>query len=216
MRALARHKRFFGALAAGLAAWLLASGPGFGKLGLGVAALAGGDFFYLVFLLSCAPLLAMTPKALRHRARQMDEGIWVVMLVTLATMGFFVTAVLETLNQKGHAFDMTALALAGIGVPLGWCVLHTVMALHYADLHYFDDPQTQGADGDLAFPGGGEPGVWDFLYFSFTVGMTAQVSDVAVTTTVMRRAVLAHGIVSFFFNTVFIALAVNAAVTMAS
>ena len=114
------------------------------------------------------------------------------------------------------ATHLAILVLAAIGVPLGWCVLHTIMAFHYAALHYFDDPQTKGREKDLKFPGGGNPGVWDFLYFSFVVGMTAQVSDVGVTTTAMRRAVMLHGMVSFFFNTVFIALAVNAAVAMAS
>ena len=94
--------------------------------------------------------------------------------------------------------------------------LHTVMAFHYASLHYFDDPEVEGDERDLAFPGGGDPGVWDFLYFSFVVGMTAQVSDVGVTTTAMRRAVMLHGMLSFFFNTVLIAMAVNAAVAMAS
>jgi Protein of unknown function (DUF1345) len=56
-----------------------------------------------------------------------------------------------------------------------------------------------------------EPAIWDFLYYSFVVGMTAQVSDVQVSTTRMRRLTLAHGIASFFFNTVLLALAVNVA-----
>ncbi|MEO8896257.1 MAG: DUF1345 domain-containing protein, partial [Rhizomicrobium sp.] len=110
-----------------------------------------------------------------------------------------------------HHTDILPLVLAAIGAPLGWCVLHTVMAFHYADIYYFDD-----SERDLEFPGRGDPGPWDFLYFSFVIGMTAQVSDVQVKTTVMRRSVLWHGIVSFFFNTVFIAMAVNAGVTLAS
>src|SRR3569833_24481 len=52
------------------------------------------------------------------------------------------------------------------------------------------------------------------LFFSFAVGRTAQVSDVVVKTTTMRRTVLWHGVGSFFFNTVFIAMAVNAAGAM--
>jgi len=96
-------------------------------------------------------------------------------------------------------------------------VLHTVMAFHYADLHYFDDPDTPDDDSrDLDFPGCALPGPWDFLYFSFVVGMTCQVSDVQVKTATMRRAVLSHGVASFFFNTVFIAMAVNAGVSLAS
>ena len=121
----------------------------------------------------------------------------------------------EALNRK-HGIDMPALVLAMIGAPLGWLVLHTSMAFHYANIHYFDDPDCQGDEKDLEFPGGGDPGPWDFLYYSFVVGMTAQVSDVQVTTTAMRKATLFHGLVSFFFNTVFIAMAVNAGVALAS
>ena len=77
-------------------------------------------------------------------------------------------------------------------------------------------PICAGDEKDLDFPGQGDPGAWDFLYYSFVVGMTAQVSDVQVTTTVMRRATLLHGVVSFFFNTVFIAMAVNAGVALAA
>ncbi len=60
------------------------------------------------------------------------------------------------------------------------------------------------------------PGVHDFLYFAFVIGMTAQTSDVAITTTAMRNFNLVHGIVSFLFNTVLVAAAVNVAVTLAS
>lgn len=209
--ALVRHLRFYGALAAGIAAWLTAR-----EFGLAAPVLAGGDFFYVVFLLLCVPLLEQTPSDLKRRAKQEDEGIVVVVLITLATMAFFVAAVFLALNQKKHGIDYPTLALAGIGVPLGWCVLHTVMAFHYAGLHYFDDPEIKDDQGDLDFPGGGDPGVWDFLYFSFVIGMTAQVSDVEATTMPMRRAVLLHGMAAFFFNTVFIAMAVNAGVALAS
>jgi uncharacterized membrane protein len=161
------------------------------------------------------PLLDQTPKDLRIRAKHEDEGIVVVVLITLATMAFFAVAVFLALNADTRANTLD-LALAAIGVPMGWCVLHTVMAFHYASLHYFDDPECKGDEGDLEFPGGGDPGVWDFLYFSFVIGMTAQVSDVQVTTMPMRRAVMLHGMLSFFFNTVLIAMAVNAAVAMAS
>ncbi len=65
----------------------------------------------------------------------------------------------------------------------------------------------------MRFPGKGDPDAWDFLYASFTIGMTAQVSDVEVTTPQMRRAVLVHGVASFFYNTGILALAVIAAVS---
>ena len=212
MMALGRHARFFVALICGIVAVFAAKAAGFSA-----PFLLGGDIFYLAFLMLILVMIAnLSASEFKRRAKSEDEGIWVVVLVILATMLFFFTAVLEALNRK-HGVPWIPLVLAGIGAPLGWFVLHTTMAFHYADLHYFDDPESADDDsGDLEFPGGGEPCPWDFLYFSFVIGMTCQVSDVQVKTTVMRRAVLWHGLVSFFFNTVFIAMAVNAAVAMAS
>ena len=209
--AFRRHVRFYIALACGLAAF-----AGARVAGLNVATLAGGDVFSLVFLILCGVLVAtQKPADLKRRAKSEDEGIGIVVLLTLATILFFCEAVFVTLNKK-HGFDPLPVVLAGIGAPLGWLVLQVVMAFHYADIHYFKDPGDTGDGRDLEFPGRGDPGLWDFLYFSFVIGMTAQVSDVQVKTTVMRRTVLWHGIVSFFFNTVFIAMAVNAGVAMAS
>ena len=210
--ALVRHIRFYISLVLGLIAF------GVGRLAdLPVALLAGGDVFYLVFLSLCLVMIAgQTAADLKAHAKSEDEGMAIVVLIILATMLFFSAAVFEALNRK-HDFELVTLALAAVGAPLGWFVLHTAMAFHYADLHYFDDPTTSQDDArDLEFPGGGDPCAWDFLYFSFVVGMTAQVSDVQVKTSVMRKAVLWHGVVSFFFNTVFIAMAVNAAVSMAA
>jgi uncharacterized membrane protein len=67
----------------------------------------------------------------------------------------------------------------------------------------------------IPFPGCEEPGPWDFLYFWFVVGMTTQVSDVTVRTSQMGRLVLLHGILAFFYNTVILALVVNAVLTIA-
>jgi len=206
-----RHRRFYGALACGLATAASAH-----ALGFDAPLMAGGDVFYLVFLGLCLAMIARLKTGdLKKRAKTEDEGIVVVLLITLATMGFFTEAVFTALNHK-HGLDVPALVLAGIGAPLGWFVLHTVMAFHYADIHYFDDPEIEGDEKDLEFPGRRDPGAWDFLYYSFVVGMTAQVSDVQVRTTVMRRVTMMHGVASFFFNTVFIAMAVNAGVTLAS
>jgi uncharacterized membrane protein len=212
MTAFRRHARFYIALICGIAALLAGQ-----ALGFSAPFLLGGDIFYLVFLtLIMVMTTNMSAREFRKRAKREDEGIAIVILVILATMLFFFTAVFEALNRK-HGIQWVPLVLAGIGAPLGWLVLHTAMAFHYGDIHYFDDPRTSADDGgDLDFPGRSEPCPWDFLYFSFVIGMTCQVSDVQVKTTVMRRTVLWHGLVSFFFNTVFIAVTVNAAVAMAS
>ena len=209
--AITRHIRFFFALVLGLLAFAL------GRMAdLPVALLAGGDVFYLAYLGLCLVMIAgESAQDLKARAKSDDEGMVIVFLIILTTMLFFSVAVFEALNSK-HGIEILPLVLAAAGAPLGWFVLHTAMAFHYADLHYFDDPTTsQDDERDLQFPGGNDPCAWDFLYFSFVIGMTAQVSDVQVKTTVMRKAVLWHGVVSFFFHTVFIAMAVNAAVAMA-
>lgn len=212
MTAFRRHVRFFIALILGLTAVLAAR-----ALRLPAPLLVGGDVFYLTFIILVMTMIANMPvRDFKKRARSEDEGMAIVIVMIVVTMLFFVTAVFEALN-KAHGVQWVPLVLAGVGAPMGWFALHAAMAFHYADLHYFDDPQTSADDeGDLIFPGRGEPCPWDFLYFSFVIGMTCQVSDVQVKTTVMRRAVLWHGLVSFFFNTVFIAMTVNAAVAMAS
>jgi hypothetical protein len=108
--------------------------------------------------------------------------------------------------------EQFALPLAAAAVPLGWLTLHAMVAFHYAHLYYA--PAASGDAGGLEFPRTPEPGLWDFLYYAYVVGMTAQVSDVAVTGEAQRRITLAHGIFSFFYNTIILALAVNAAANL--
>jgi uncharacterized membrane protein len=103
-------------------------------------------------------------------------------------------------------------------VLLGWLTLHSIAAFRYAHL-YCERAESGNAEGEdargLAFPQTDEPASWDFLYYSFVVGMTAQVSDVQVLTMPMRRVTLVHSVISLFFNTVLLALAVNIAASWA-
>jgi len=91
---------------------------------------------------------------------------------------------------------------------LSWGFIHTMFALHYAHDYYGEHGAGKGG---LAFPGEQVPDYWDFVYFAFVIGMTSQVSDVAVASRPIRRTVNAHGVVSFFFNTALLALSVNLA-----
>jgi uncharacterized membrane protein len=85
--------------------------------------------------------------------------------------------------------------------------MHTIFAVHYAHEYYGERRDAQ--IGGLTFPGSQEPDYWDFLYFSFVIAMTSQVSDVAITSKVIRRVVNVHGVLSFFFNVSVLALMVN-------
>jgi uncharacterized membrane protein len=204
-----RHARFLGALAAGAAVGLLTR-----SLGLPLRMLLAGDTFFIVYLvLTGAYVVGATPSHLRERAERADEGLPLIVLVTVAAAGVSVGAIfllLSSTDDAGHAAGILAVA----SIPLGWLTLHTVASFHYANLFYAPT-EGVGEAGGLDFPGTPEPGPWDFLYFSFVIGMTAQVSDVAVRTTPLRRAALAHGVASFFYNAVILALAVNAAISHA-
>ena len=132
-----------------------------------------------------------------------------IIFITLGAIALSLGSIFLLLNAPEYP-DALHLLLSVISVPLGWTTLHTVMAFHYAHLFYARHPSNSTIDwGGLSFPQTQEPGSWDFLYYSFVIGMTAQVSDVQVLGTEMRRVTLAHGVVAFFFNTVILALAVN-------
>ncbi len=176
--------------------------------------LAGGDMFFAAYLaLMLVVAFNITPEELDRKADVEDEGIYLVMLVSLLMIGFCCFAIITLLHHR-HGTDYFGLALAVLGAPLGWCMLHLLMAYHYANL-YYSEPTGKGGSG-LLFPDTPTPGAVDFLYYSFVIGMTAQVSDVQVTSTAIRRTTLGHSIVSFFFNTVLIAMAVNAVVALAA
>ena len=207
---LHRHGRFYAALVCGAIAFAAGGRLGSWELRFVVA----GNLFFLAYLLLTAGFVARaTTEHLRRRAAEADEGLPLILLATGGAVVVSLGAIYLLLAQ-GDAAGPIAGALAVAGIPLGWLTLHTLASFHYANLYYA--PRRGGGDaGGLDFPGTAEPGPWDFLYFAFVIGMTAQVSDVAVKTGALRRTVLAHGVASFFYNTVILALAVNAALAYA-
>ena len=209
-RHLRHHVRFYLAALAGIAAWLVARG-----LGWPLPPLVGGDTFFLVYLTLMARFAFMiTPDALRRRAKFEDVGIPIILLLALAVIVFSLSAIFLLLRSTVEP-AAAELSIAIASIPLGWLTLHTILAFHYAHLFYATPDEDDAQEANcLGFPHTTDPGGWDFLYFSFVVGMTAQVSDVTVQTTGMRRQVVLHGILSFFYNTVLLALAVNVAVTL--
>jgi uncharacterized membrane protein len=167
--------------------------------------LVGWDAGVAFYLIGAFMLLARSDVArIRRRAAILDEGRVVILVLVVgaavASLGGIV-AQLGTARASGH------LALATVTILLSWTLVHVIFALHYAHEFYAEKPR----GGGLTFPGGEEPDYWDFLYFSLVVGMTSQVSDVAVTGRTIRRTVAAHGVVSFLFNAALIALSVNIA-----
>jgi len=207
---LRRHVPFYLAFAAALAASLLAL-----RLPvLQVLVIATNVFFIVYLALILIGLHAMTAEHLRKHAAADDEPVWIIFLVTLAAVVAALAALFILINQAGNP-DPVRLLPALSAVPLGWFTIHVMTALHYAHVYWQpseDDPKQ--ARRGLDFPRTDDPAGIDFVYFAFVIGMTAQTSDVAITTSGMRATNLLHAIASFFFNTVLVAAAVNLAVNL--
>ena len=115
---------------------------------------------------------------------------------------FAATAVLRMMHGQSCGNFWVVLAL--VSVALSWTVTHTAYTFRYAHLFYTGD-----VNGGLDFPGTQTPCDLDFAYYSFTIGMAFQVSDVSITATDIRRATFGHALVSFVFNTTIVALSLN-------
>ncbi len=127
--------------------------------------------------------------------------------ISLLAVGF----VLNTAKGAAIGILSSHIILAALSVICSWILIHTLYSLRYAHVFYGDKnkPAEKDYHGGLDFPGEKKPDYMDFAYFSFVIGMTFQVSDVQITSKRMRRLVLLHGIISFGFNTVILALVIN-------
>jgi uncharacterized membrane protein len=148
-----------------------------------------------------------------RRAAMEDPGRNVVVVIAIASVAFGFVSALEILGKGSLETDPHRAALnytIGLGaVVLGWLLIQTIFLFRYARLYYEDRDRDHKSDGGLRFPGGQEPNDLDFAYFSFILGMTFQVSDVQITGRSIRKLALAHGMLSFGYNTSILALGVN-------
>ena len=172
--------------------------------------LVGWDIGIALYLVLVFHMIACSDvHRLRHRAASQDEGQFMILVLTVGAALASIAAIVVELASDGGNRQASHLALATATILLSWAVIHTIFALHYA--HEFYDGGV-GPGRGMAFPGGDEePDYWDFVYFSFVIGMTSQVSDVGITSKEIRRTVAAHGIVAFLFNAALLALTVNIA-----
>jgi len=182
---------------------VLSSGYG---LRLASAVLLGFDLAAVVYLGVLFKLFnRATPSHMRRQAQALDTGRWGVLWG-----GVLLSAVvLVALGNELHAArggGVPELAVGVLSVVLSWLFLNVMFAVHYAHGYY-------GNLGDkhagLEFPDTPRPDYWDFAYFSIVIGMTFQVSDVQITSPYLRRVVLLHSVIAFFFNVFIIAITVN-------
>ncbi len=169
-----------------------------------------GTWLYLIWAWST--MLKSTVEHMKYNAIKQDEGAEVILCLTLIAATASIAAILLELAQIKHYSvpqQPWHLGLAALTIICSWCLVHTSFALHYA--HEYYDPKANLECPCLDFPGCTHPVYFDFLYFSFVIGMTSQTADISIKSKKMRKLGFLHGIISFFFNTILIAITINIA-----
>ncbi|HEV2977487.1 MAG TPA: DUF1345 domain-containing protein [Casimicrobiaceae bacterium] len=154
-----------------------------------------------------------SPERMRAYAARQVTGKWTVLGLTVvaASASLVVIAAEVPLIKTAAQFEQIArLALVVVTIVLSWALINTIFALHYAHDYYLGaSGKEQCIQGGIVFPGSRPPAYGDFVYFSFTIGMTFQVSDVQITDPAVRQLAITQGIISFFYATGILALTVN-------
>jgi uncharacterized membrane protein len=204
IRVVYARPRAFIAMVVGLVAFLLL--PASHRLVTRM--LIGWDVFVALYVvLAYIMMLRSDHRYIRRNAVLQDDGRFLIPVFTALGAFASIAAIVFELGATHHGLPQ--LWLATLTIALSWAAVHTAFALHYAHDYY------RGATpGGLQFPSGDQhdhADYWDFVYFSFVIGMTAQVSDVGITDKTIRRTATVHGIISFIYNTALVALMVNIA-----
>jgi len=152
------------------------------------------------------------PTMTQIRARTQDQSGYVIfLLIVTAASASFVAIGFVVGDIKGMPFWQRTghLTLSVTALLLSWLLIQVLFGFHYARLYYSYHLGTTEHRAGLRFPGDKEPDYLDFAYYSFVVGMTSQVSDVAVLTRRMRRLTMVHGVLSFIYNIAILAMSIN-------
>ncbi|MCC8425599.1 DUF1345 domain-containing protein [Mucilaginibacter sp. UR6-11] len=171
-------------------------------------------FALAVIIMDWIIILNAHPREIRKIAKLQDSSRTLIFLFVVSASVISLGAILFLLKStKGQAgADITGhILLAMASVIVSWWLVHTLFTMRYAHMYYdtdTDDGNTKVAGG-LQFPDEAEPDYLDFVYFSFVIGMTFQVSDVEISARNIRRLAWMHGLISFAFNTAIVALSIN-------
>lgn len=175
------------------------------------------DIGILVYLfLSSLMVFRSTPAQIAHRARELDISLGEIVLLSLLAGGASLLAAVRVLvlaKDVGGQLGPLYLATGGLTIVLSWFLVHMLFSIHYAH-EFYNEGEGGKHFGGLNFPAEKSPDYWDFIYFSAVIGMTCQVSDVTIERRELRHLVTAHGIISFFLNTVIVALSVGIAASL--
>jgi uncharacterized membrane protein len=213
---LGGRPRLFGSFGLGLIVWLgLMLWPN--ALSWSSRAIIAWDAAMLVFLAAIFHLMRSCDIArLQAMAAKQDEGKGLILGLSLfaAAAAVMAIGVEISLAKDEHGVEKTLrVVLAFVTLAMSWVFVHLIFALHYAHEYYAPDPtegvEEDGLRGGLNFPGGEEPDYWDFVHFAIVIGLASQTADISFTSRTQRRIGTIHGLVSFVFNTVVLALTIN-------
>ncbi|MFN6566595.1 DUF1345 domain-containing protein [Dendronalium sp. ChiSLP03b] len=172
---------------------------------------SGADFFLAITWWKM--IKATSEKTRRYAENEYEGRLPIFMLIIAAASASVLAIVFLLTDKKGQSTILLTLhVILSIMTIIGsWLLVHTMFALQYAHNYYkhVNHNHKGGIAGGLDFPNNNYPDYWEFLYYSFVIGMTSQVSDVQTTSRKMRRLTLLHGIFSFFFNTTILAITIN-------
>jgi len=202
------HRIFFSIILAATA-YFLSCGQDMSFL---LQAMLVWDTFSLAYLFCCAVVLFTKPVQQIKRTAISEDGSDMFVAIMIIISAFVSMAAVGLLLILNKTDDLVLfLPVTVLGMVLSWAMVHTVFTFHYAHKYYGDAAGNKELiDGGLDFPGKDtEPDYLDFAYFSFVIGCTFQVSDVAITARRMRRLALLHGLLSFLLNTFVVALTIN-------
>lgn len=179
--------------------------------------LVGWNAASLTWLLAVGWLIGHAgPQDVRHHAAEVDPSWQISLGMAIAALAASVGSIFFLLaGMKGlpDAERWPRALAAVVTIATAWVSLHTLYALHYAHLYYAHGGDSTTGSG-ISFPGTLQPTFGDFFYFSFTIGATSQTSDVAITTSRVRKSVVIHSCLSFAFNTTLLALTINLAASL--
>ncbi|HUB64207.1 MAG TPA: DUF1345 domain-containing protein [Methylocella sp.] len=215
LRVVRGHPRLFVGIAAGFLTEILLPG----HFRLSTRLLIEWNVGVWVYFAAVGVMIARaSPQSMRHRARISDEGRFFILFFTsLAAVASIAAIVVQLAAVKDLTGILKGLhvGLAGLTIVSAWLFIHLTFALHYAH-EYFDEwapsPGTSAVHrGGLIFPGTDRPDYYDFLYFSYVIGVACQTADVEISSAQMRRTAVVHGVLAFFFNSAVLALTINIA-----
>lgn len=169
-------------------------------------------FSFGMIFLSWILFFSTMPNELCRIVERQDDGLKVIFMIVLVAVCLSLFGTLLLLTSKSEStFNKVFHTIVSISpVLLSWILLHTTFTIRYAHLYHDHNKLNTGSNvGGIDFPSKEQPDYMDFAYFSFVIGMTFQVSDVVVSSRVIRRFVLMHSLISFVFNTIIVALTIN-------